>query len=581
MVTRKLLATFGVLALVWASTSADSAAATPAQDSWVETWDSALSATYYGAQDRGDGVFINMPATFQADNGTYTFASSAGNTTIVSLVTSMFAEITAGRLVLAALPSTYDPGVGDICSGFPCAGGPGCGGSCPLAPDTGQYYGWQAAVTSPPIGLVLQPTTTITLDGSAQVSGGNSHRAQLIVEATPGSVTYVFNSTYAAPGSISIQDVSNFGVRNLWNDFQNARGGTAPNGTVDRLTFVVEADRYCNCFADLSVSFDNIRIESLLTETPTPTPTPTPSPTAVRLAYYGLGDSVAAGHGLPGETGRCRRARGAYPNLVILGLTADLTGRYDEIDGFHYACSGAQSVELATQVDSVLASLASKPPDSTVALVSITIGANDYPWANPSALGPFLCSPQAQFDATISQITSGVATNVTAAIQRLVSNGNVHVVLTDYHTPFNQRSRILDLLRGPPGFFVRVPPLGTRVFVPNPFFHPSCMGRSLTGLYARTENAVRSLNQVLLQAASAFPADRVGFASVPLSLHGHESPEPFCGTAPPNPGMSWVQFPLQRPTVPLLGGDDCFHPNQRGARTFARVVQGVAEGLLP
>jgi lysophospholipase L1-like esterase len=300
------------------------------------------------------------------------------------------------------------------------------------------------------------------------------------------------------------------------------------------------------------------------------------------LAYYGLGDSVAAGHGLPGQSPDCKRAPGAYPNLVARNLAGDLDIPYDSVAiGPHLACSGAKSSQIINQVQSVLNDLSEKRQNqSTDALVSITIGANDFPWTNLSVLGQWLCSPQSEFDAQLNSITSGVRLNVLNAIQTLINEddveGHVYVVVTDYHNPYNMRSSILRLILGPRYF--TLPPGSIPRRVPNPFYQPRCQGRSVAGLYARSEDAVHALNETLQQTADSFRADRVRLASVHTQFHGHESPRPICGAAPPKISNSWVQSPddLNLPEP----GDDCFHPNARGAEEFAKAVHNVARQLL-
>jgi lysophospholipase L1-like esterase len=285
---------------------------------------------------------------------------------------------------------------------------------------------------------------------------------------------------------------------------------------------------------------------------------------APTLVYYGLGDSVAAGHGLNGESGDCKRAPGAYPNLVAELLAADPESPYDIAASRHLACSGATSGDLTGQVDSVLLDLSTQRQrdPATVALVSMTIGANDFPWTNPTLLGQLLCSASSEFPARVAGVTSAVSSNVQNEIQRLIAERDVYVVLTDYYNPFNARSHILR------AFLVRKSPL----------YQQGCEeSLSLEALYARTEFAIHSLNQAFGQVAAAFGTDRVRLASVHGAFHGRESPRPHCGTALPSPRDTWVQFPLANGTT---GDDLCFHPNADGANAFATGVYGIAKQLL-
>jgi lysophospholipase L1-like esterase len=88
--------------------------------------------------------------------------------------------------------------------------------------------------------------------------------------------------------------------------------------------------------------------------------------------YFALGDSIAAGAGLPlvdnatlGDI-RCRRSSQAYPQLVAAnrGLTL-----------YHLACSGATSDDVLSQLNTAFAA-------GTPELITITVGANDANWVD-------------------------------------------------------------------------------------------------------------------------------------------------------------------------------------------------------
>ena len=95
--------------------------------------------------------------------------------------------------------------------------------------------------------------------------------------------------------------------------------------------------------------------------------------------YVALGDSVAAGDGLPEPTdsSACNRSNESYPNIVASSLKLDLKS---------LACSGATISEgiLSSQMVNGLAVV----PQMTqlaglqkVSLVTLTVGANDVDWA--------------------------------------------------------------------------------------------------------------------------------------------------------------------------------------------------------
>lgn len=104
--------------------------------------------------------------------------------------------------------------------------------------------------------------------------------------------------------------------------------------------------------------------------------------TSANGGYVALGDSVAAGQGLPpngtnvGASAQCGRSDQAYPNIVAARLSTDLVSA---------ACSGATAGDLLTSQDRVgsdiPAQLDTAFAHGTPALMSITAGANDAHWA--------------------------------------------------------------------------------------------------------------------------------------------------------------------------------------------------------
>ena len=273
------------------------------------------------------------------------------------------------------------------------------------------------------------------------------------------------------------------------------------------------------------------------------------TPAQKDLAYYGLGDSVASGHGLQGDPGAgCRRSPGAYP--VITGEMLTDLDQYQNVTTIHLACSGATSAGLGAQVAAALADLSTRRQQTpTDALVSITIGANDFGWSNLGALGQNLCNTPEGFLAWVNTISGAAKANIQNAVQSLLNAGDAYIVLTDYHNPFNTKSHIL------------------RPFL----FIEACRQQqySIETLYARTEFAVQSLNTAIGQARHGFGRADVRLASVHRSFHRRESPRWICGAAPPELTGTWVQTA------------DCFHPNSNGAEAFVVVVHGVAGQLLP
>lgn len=262
------------------------------------------------------------------------------------------------------------------------------------------------------------------------------------------------------------------------------------------------------------------------------------------LLVYGLGDSVASGHGLSGAVGECERAPGAYPLLATL-LLADLGA----VEGGHFACSGATTAGLTGQVDQVLADLATRgAPENTNPVIFITIGANDFGWTDIAALAPRFCGSDAEFRTWVTETNDLIKSNVLREGSRLVIEGQAKVIITDYHNPLNTESNFLTPLSLLPNCFLR--------------------SLSVADLYLRAEAAMHSTNSMFNDMVVAAGPAPVRLAQVHPNFHGHESSRPLCGTAPPDLADTWIQ---------VL---DCFHPNSAGADNFANAVDVAVRQLL-
>lgn len=287
------------------------------------------------------------------------------------------------------------------------------------------------------------------------------------------------------------------------------------------------------------------------------------------LVYYGLGDSIASGHGLPGASEFCKRAPGAYPELVAQLLQSDpgITDQYQVIDIVHLACSGTGSKKMnddeysfQDQISDVLTDISNRRDDNpdTDVLISITIGANNFEFvAEILSFGQNFCKNTKAFDNWVIKNMRQVQRDLTNAINDLLSAEGVYIILTDYHNPFNELSFFLNLIlnnRHCKQFVKGLPP-----------------DLQIANLYQRTETAVHGLNLGIMQVgeADSFPPGRIAGISVHQSFHGHESSSLTCGLAPPSEVDTWVQlFP------------DCFHPNETGAQEYANDVAQVALELL-
>jgi lysophospholipase L1-like esterase len=243
--------------------------------------------------------------------------------------------------------------------------------------------------------------------------------------------------------------------------------------------------------------------------------------------YVALGDSVAAGAGLPQGIGipeeqACARSEQAYPYKV-----AAAQGMYVE----HLACSGAKVDEglygpQAVSGNSIPPQLDRAYASGTPDLITVTIGANDARWA--------------QFVAQCFQWDCGSS----------VDNARVAVYLADLRWELYQTMVKIRNLSGntPPqviftGYFVPFNPAG-----------PSCADtRNFTAAEMTWMNAqVSKLNQVIRRSVAHYT-----FATyAPVDFAGHE----VCSSDP------WIQG--VQASAPM-------HPTAAGQTAMAHAVSAV------
>jgi lysophospholipase L1-like esterase len=306
-------------------------------------------------------------------------------------------------------------------------------------------------------------------------------------------------------------------------------------------------------------------------------------PPPAEIEYYALGDSVASGHGLFDDGLPCRRSLSAYPGDVL----EKLLQRYGRVTRFeHLACTGATVLRpdgktlkedahkwLHNQVNTALA-LLDQRPTGRPALVSITVGANDFEWGDPENVIRRLSEKESKFNAWVSSRVDEVVfgdRGLKAEVNRLLEHPDVAVVITQYHNPFNKWSYLFDFVR--------------RFSFPRPACVP------IEDCYGRTELGLHALNTALSEMSAAVSAsDRLRIALVHQEFHGHESPSPSCGGfAEPDEDGTWVQYigdpnsNSNPPPIKYKGnkftfppGGDCFHPNEIGAAQFAEAVNQAA-----
>lgn len=253
-----------------------------------------------------------------------------------------------------------------------------------------------------------------------------------------------------------------------------------------------------------------------------------PERTPTQNLYAALGDSVAAGSGLPLvvnasiEDSRCRRSSQAYPYKVASSLQLPLQ---------HLACSGATAGDLFTkqrpggpniapQIDAAFAT-------GTPKVISITAGANDADWAG--------------FIRNCYVYTCNTDTFDTVAKTRLA------VLKSKLHLAFAQ---------------IKYKSAGTDapVVIATGYYNPlSLRCAELQQNITRNEilwlgRQVDALNNTIIEAAQYYPNIRYA----PVDFSGHD----ICSTD------SWIQG---------LGEADPFHPNAAGQEMIARSVVRAAE----
>ncbi|HSX07648.1 MAG TPA: SGNH/GDSL hydrolase family protein [Candidatus Saccharimonadales bacterium] len=160
------------------------------------------------------------------------------------------------------------------------------------------------------------------------------------------------------------------------------------------------------------------------------------------IKYAALGDSIAAGAGLPlmmgasNEDKACARSDAAYPHLVAQYLQASLS---------HIACSGAtvsdlygsqtaQGLNLTPQID---AAFANGKPD----VITLTIGANDLNWSQVvGQCYATTCGTSWSQDAALAVARGYLRIKLAAALFDIDQKSNFQppkVIVTSYFAPFS------------------------------------------------------------------------------------------------------------------------------------------------
>jgi lysophospholipase L1-like esterase len=262
---------------------------------------------------------------------------------------------------------------------------------------------------------------------------------------------------------------------------------------------------------------------------------------ALPIDYFALGDSVASGYGLADDETTCRQSMLAYPWQLYARLQeACIVHQFALL-----ACSGTTTETLEGQVSEVLSRLSPHPT-----LLTLTVGANDFGWSDVSAFAQHLCTPDDQtFHAWLAGITRTVEDHLVWQLSRVLGYPQVEVILTDYYNPTNVS-----------GAFWK----GVR---------PQCV---FVEVYARSEAVARALTAAISQASQRVGSPgSVQVAMVHDAFLGHEAPRPWCGTATPDQGDTWIQYPTDPDSNATPVGGDCFHVNRAGAEQYAEMVRGL------
>lgn len=318
--------------------------------------------------------------------------------------------------------------------------------------------------------------------------------------------------------------------------------------------------------------------------------------TAIEIDYFALGDSIASGHGLMDTGGPCHRSPRAYPYLVanVLGDQHATLVRFPA--EHHLACSGAKTGAIEDgddpahwfehQVDEAIQLLRARSGGRR-ALISVTIGANDFDFLNSPLLAAVIALPSPLFETWVEGTAAAVASRLQVQIERLLNEPGVAVVLTDYYNPTNQSSIVFNWL-----------PTETCLALPLSNF----------GCYERTNTIVDALNSAITDKVVAtlhqqFPLLQVTDVRERFRQDGgHEAPLPLCGTWLPTPFTTWVQYPgdPESNSLSSMGAEwipdemkplqdlarqgrltgDCIHPTGSGAMAIAEEVIAAALPLL-
>jgi lysophospholipase L1-like esterase len=275
------------------------------------------------------------------------------------------------------------------------------------------------------------------------------------------------------------------------------------------------------------------------------------------VVYAALGDSVPAGYGLDwhdvlGDDPCWRGGGRSYPGKLEGRLEDELDV---EVDRHLLACSGASTGDLLEEDGQVDDAVALQPD-----LVTVTIGANDLGFVHPERLVAGGHLDDDLVDERLAAFGDGLA----AVLHRLVTETDAVVVVTTYHDPAG----------------------------PDPVGVDGCSGSCFSAIAATvTADLDGRIADVVAGAGR-----RVVLADVRPAFDGHGAPNGWGPDRLRELGVpGWLSHHLPGRVVDALdaaqgvqaycaahhdwhiepnwvNGLDCVHPNEDGAREYARLV---------
>ena len=231
--------------------------------------------------------------------------------------------------------------------------------------------------------------------------------------------------------------------------------------------------------------------------------------------YVAVGDSIAAGAGLPslaGSGSSCGRSAAAYPNLLARAQGLTLT---------NLACAGGEIDDRASGLRSVPAQLDTALQGGGPKLITMTVGANDVHWVFfLRKCFTRVCGTSTD-ELTANRLNAQLSQNLTALLAgvKLKSDGAPpKIVITGYYDPLSDACAGVD---------------------------PRLTSAETSWINTQTE----ALNRTLRDASEQFSFVRF----VPIDFTGHDA----CSADP------WVQT-MDDP-APL-------HPTARGQQAIADMI---------